>query len=438
MKKKGIKISLAIILSMVMAFTILPSSVSANQRWTDAEADYADFLFETIMDIQEAIDVFFVIMDTGNASLILVAMAELQVTLNPLIPYVYNSHPIHPRFTQINSYLEQAIVSSQSATTSLNYAYRFGEERFMIDWGRNFDVFLESFVGAREEIRALMNDFAIAEGIIPAPTPSLAPTSDEISVNINGQPVIFDGANPAMIDGRTLVPVRGVFEAMGFYVNWNPDTRTATLTRYGHIVVIALDSNTFTTNGVSHSLEVPAQLINGSTMLPIRAVLESVGYTLGWDDATRTVVITSPDTTPTPTLPIEDIPVAGFIGYPQNPSIPNLGQMFGYVPHDVIINDYNVIVAYGNIAEESFVEWTNGLEASGWIAVDFDISQLASPNHVVTVPGLDPFHIPPWLRNPQQLADLSAFFIAQVDDGEILASFILIISYQEIIIIFEH
>ena len=87
------------------------------------------------------------------------------------------------------------------------------------------------------------------------------------------------------------IPIRDVFEALGFTIGWNADTRQATLSRANDVIVITLDSATFTTNGVSHTLDVPAQSIGGSTMLPIRAVLESVGYNLTWDEATRTVII---------------------------------------------------------------------------------------------------------------------------------------------------
>jgi len=140
-------------------------------------------------------------------------------------------------------------------------------------------------------------------GMLAQEPPAIAPdtilepitaTDDRgIAVTIDGQPVIFSGQNPVIVDGRTLVPVRGVFEMLGFDVDWNPDTRRATLTRDADEIVIAIGSINFFTNGTSHSLDVPAQIVGGSTMLPIRAVLESVGYGLSWDEATNTVVIIS-------------------------------------------------------------------------------------------------------------------------------------------------
>jgi len=112
-----------------------------------------------------------------------------------------------------------------------------------------------------------------------------------IGVTIDGVPVEFQGQQPTLVDGRTLVPVRGVFEQLGFNVSWDGVLRQITLTRPSHTVVLTVDQATFTTNGATHTLDVAAQIINGSTMLPIRAVVESVGYELDWDGATNTVLI---------------------------------------------------------------------------------------------------------------------------------------------------
>ena len=131
-------------------------------------------------------------------------------------------------------------------------------------------------------------------------TLALAPfaiyASDEIRVTIDGTPVNFTQQHPVIVENRTLVPVRGVFEQLGFTATWNPTARTATLARSDYTIVITIGSSVFTTNGTRHTLDVPAQVIGDSTMLPLRAVLESIGYRLDWVPATRTVVIMTEDT----------------------------------------------------------------------------------------------------------------------------------------------
>ena len=117
--------------------------------------------------------------------------------------------------------------------------------------------------------------------------------ANEITVRVNGQPVIFADQNPVIVDGRTLVPVAGVFQALGFEVEWNQSERQALITKDADRILITIGSTLFNRNGVDLPLDVPAQIIGERTMLPLRAVLESVGYDLGWDGATNTVMIAS-------------------------------------------------------------------------------------------------------------------------------------------------
>jgi len=135
---------------------------------------------------------------------------------------------------------------------------------------------------------ALLLTFALA-------APLAVYASDEIRVTVDGTQVNFAQQSPVIVENRTLVPVRGVFEQLGFVVTWNDTTRAATLTRSDYTIVITIGSNIFTTNGTRHTLDVPAQIINGATMLPLRAVLESIGYRLDWIPATRTVLIMTED-----------------------------------------------------------------------------------------------------------------------------------------------
>jgi len=118
--------------------------------------------------------------------------------------------------------------------------------------------------------------------------------ASDIRVTVDGETVNFPIQAPVIVQDRTLVPVRGVFEHLGFEAQWHPAQRRAILTRHDHVIIITIGSNVFTTNGISHTLDVPAQIINDSTMLPLRHVLESIGYELDWNAAATTVIITRP------------------------------------------------------------------------------------------------------------------------------------------------
>jgi photosystem II stability/assembly factor-like uncharacterized protein len=132
--------------------------------------------------------------------------------------------------------------------------------------------------------------------------------ANEIGVNIGFRRVEFNSLGPTVVDDRTLVPIHEVFRALGFHIEWNPENRTTTLAGVGNIVVITVGSNIFTVNGQVHRLGVPAQIIGDNTKaLPIRVVLETLGYHVGWNAATNTVHIS-----PAPVSGIDHRPADNF------------------------------------------------------------------------------------------------------------------------------
>lgn len=114
-----------------------------------------------------------------------------------------------------------------------------------------------------------------------------------IQVTIDATSVAFpSGIRPENIEGRVLVPARGVFESLGFEVNWDSTHQRVILSRLDYEIILTIGSITFTVNGVEHQLEVPAQILHGgTTFLPLRHPLEAIGYTLEWDGPTQTVQI---------------------------------------------------------------------------------------------------------------------------------------------------
>ncbi len=131
------------------------------------------------------------------------------------------------------------------------------------------------------------------------PTPQ--PQNTAISVVIDGQPLVSNVA-PQSINGRTMVPVRGIFEALGATVEWNATTKQVIATKGNDKVTLTLNSATAYINGEAKTLESPAISYNGFTLVPARFVAEAFGATVTWDNATKTVNIVS-ETKPTETVP---------------------------------------------------------------------------------------------------------------------------------------
>ncbi|MCL2235858.1 MAG: copper amine oxidase N-terminal domain-containing protein [Defluviitaleaceae bacterium] len=124
-------------------------------------------------------------------------------------------------------------------------------------------------------------------------TSAAAVTAQEsnIRVVVNGTNIGFDDQPPALIDGRTLVPARAVFAALGYEVYWDGGAQMVTLVG-SYTVRMWINSHNLEVVGRGMiTLDVPPQIVNGRTMIPARAVADAIGADVGWLPATRTVTI---------------------------------------------------------------------------------------------------------------------------------------------------
>lgn len=113
----------------------------------------------------------------------------------------------------------------------------------------------------------------------------------EIKITLNGEYITFDQP-PVIENGRTLVPMRSIFEAFGAQVLWDPETKTVTGILDGKIIKLTINGTEAYVDGVRNTLDVPAKIIGGRTMVPVRFVSESLNADVEWLQASRTVVIT--------------------------------------------------------------------------------------------------------------------------------------------------
>ncbi len=102
-------------------------------------------------------------------------------------------------------------------------------------------------------------------------------------VILNGQQIQMDSM-PIIENGRTLVPMRGVLEAIGANVNWDSSTKTATAFFAENSASVTIDRFTAYTNGTPTTLEVPAKIVNGRTMVPLRFMAEALGYDVSFSE----------------------------------------------------------------------------------------------------------------------------------------------------------
>ena len=116
--------------------------------------------------------------------------------------------------------------------------------------------------------------------------------ASNITVTLNGTAIDFADQPATIVDGRTLVPLRAIFEALGASVEWDQATKTVTSAMDDTTVKLTIGDNNLYKNDEAVTLDVPAQIINSRTMVPARAIAEAYGVDVQWDSATRTVVLT--------------------------------------------------------------------------------------------------------------------------------------------------
>ena len=119
------------------------------------------------------------------------------------------------------------------------------------------------------------------------------PPHDGVNVRLDGNYLYFNDVPPQIIENRTMVPLRVIFEALGAEIDWNGDTQTVTATRGDTVVVMQVGNRVITVDETEVTLDVPPMIIDNRTLVPARAVAESFGVDVDWDVDTQTVVLTT-------------------------------------------------------------------------------------------------------------------------------------------------
>ena len=131
--------------------------------------------------------------------------------------------------------------------------------------------------------------------------PVYASISDDVKLVINQEQVAAD-VMPFIKDGRTLVPARAVFEALGGTVEWDEKNYIVTVKYDKTTVILKINNTVAIVDGKNKILDVPATIKDDRTVIPVRFVAEELGFPVEWVESTRTVIISSPEK-------IEEVPV---------------------------------------------------------------------------------------------------------------------------------
>ena len=139
----------------------------------------------------------------------------------------------------------------------------------------------------KNKLISLAAAVAVAFSIMTSPVSAASPF---VKVVV-GDAEIPLSAHARIADGRTLVPLRGVFEALGADVDFEAPGKI--FVRRGETEVsLEIGSSEMVVSGSAIALDVSARLIGDSTFVPLRAVTEALGGEVEWNDQLKTVIIT--------------------------------------------------------------------------------------------------------------------------------------------------
>jgi hypothetical protein len=110
------------------------------------------------------------------------------------------------------------------------------------------------------------------------------------NVFFKNRDVKFD-TPPVIKEGRTLIPVRAITEAMGATVTWNSEEKLVIIVKDDKTIVFDLLNNTTYVNDVEVAIDVPAGVMNNRTMVPLRFIAENLGLKVVWDEDSQTIEV---------------------------------------------------------------------------------------------------------------------------------------------------
>ena len=115
-------------------------------------------------------------------------------------------------------------------------------------------------------------------------------SAPEITVILDGRTLEFD-VPPRLENGRTLVPIRAIFEELGASLYWNNTTQTLTAVRNDTVVSLTVGDASPTVDGKVVAIDQPAINVDGRILVPLRFVAEAFNINVDWDPENWVVTI---------------------------------------------------------------------------------------------------------------------------------------------------
>jgi len=150
---------------------------------------------------------------------------------------------------------------------------------------------LHSYVRYLLVMRYTLPDFTVTVGPTPRTIISLQVGSPRMTVDGAVKAIDAQGTKPVISNGTTMVPIRAIVESLGGSVGWDAPTRRLDIRLGSRTVTVWVGKTTATVGGRSTAIGTAPSIIGGRTMIPLRFAAENLGCLVGWDQPTKCVTV---------------------------------------------------------------------------------------------------------------------------------------------------
>jgi hypothetical protein len=140
-------------------------------------------------------------------------------------------------------------------------------------------------------MRYTLPDFTVTVGPVPRTIISLTVGSPHITVNGTVKAIDAQGTKPLINKGTTMVPIRAIVESLGGSVGWDTTDRRLDIRLGSRAVTVWVGKTSAMVNGNSTTMSTAPAIIGGRTMIPLRFAAENLGCLVGWDQASKGVTV---------------------------------------------------------------------------------------------------------------------------------------------------
>ncbi|MCX7921052.1 MAG: glycosyl hydrolase family 18 protein [Clostridia bacterium] len=144
-----------------------------------------------------------------------------------------------------------------------------------------------------KKILTFITFLAAVLGVLFIDIPKGYAVGSRVDINVNGQRIYTD-VEPFVINGRTMVPLSGIFQKLGAQIEWIGNERKVTVKYNNTAIALWIGSRKAYVNGITKQIDVAPVIVNGRTMIPLTFISENIGMTVRWIPEARLATVTDP------------------------------------------------------------------------------------------------------------------------------------------------